>query len=71
MLDHDSNVAPWLLLARDTGATVRMAELDPSTGRLAAGSVIDLIGPATRWGKGSTSTPTTPIGEFAIGAQGG
>ena len=49
MLDHDSNVAPWLLLARDTGATVRMAELDPSTGRLAAGSVIDLIGPATRW----------------------
>ena len=49
MLDHDSNVAPWLLLARDTGATVRMAELDPSTGRLAAGSVVDLIGPATRW----------------------
>ena len=48
-LDHDSNVAPWLLLARDTGATVRMAELDPGTGRLAAESVIDLIGPATRW----------------------
>lgn len=48
-LDHDSNVAPWLLLARDTGATVRMAELDPGTGRLAAESVIDLIGSATRW----------------------
>ena len=48
-LDHDSNVAPWLLLARDTGATVRMAEMDPTTGRLAADAVIDLIGPATRW----------------------
>ncbi len=48
-LDHDSNVSPWLLLARDTGATVRMAEMDPTTGRLAAESVIDLIGPATRW----------------------
>ncbi len=48
-LDHDSNVAPWLLLARDTGATVRMAELDPATGRLAAGAVIDQIGPDTRW----------------------
>ena len=48
-LDHDSNVSPWLLLARDTGATVRMAELDPTTGRLPVDAVTDLIGPATRW----------------------
>ncbi len=48
-LDHDSNVAPWLLAARDSGATVRMAELDSATGRLHTEAVVDLIGPATRW----------------------
>lgn len=48
-LDHDSNVSPWLLAARDSGATVRMAEMDPSTGRLGADAVIDLIGTSTRW----------------------
>ena len=48
-LDHDSNLAPWLLAARDTGATVRMACLDPDSGRLHTEAVVDLIGPATRW----------------------
>ena len=48
-LDHDSNVAPWLLLARDTGAKVRMARFDASTGRLPIEAVVDLVGPATRW----------------------
>lgn len=48
-LDHDSNVSPWLLAARDSGATVRMAEMDPSTGRLRVDAVVDLIGRSTRW----------------------
>jgi cysteine desulfurase family protein (TIGR01976 family) len=48
-LDHDSNVFPWVLAAEDSGATVRMAEFDGGTGRLATGAVADLIGPATRW----------------------
>ncbi|MBS1265551.1 MAG: hypothetical protein MAG471_01397 [Acidimicrobiaceae bacterium] len=48
-LDHDSNLAPWLLAARDTGATVRTACLDPDSGRLHTEAVVDLIGPATRW----------------------
>ena len=48
-LDHDSNVSPWLLLAADTGATVRMAELDPATGRLEVDAVTSLIGLSTRW----------------------
>ena len=48
-LDHDSNVAPWLLLAADTGATVRMAEFDSATGRLRVDAVTSLIGPSTRW----------------------
>ncbi len=33
-LDHDANVTPWLSLAERTGATVRMVEFDPATGRL-------------------------------------
>ena len=48
-LDHDSNVSPWLLVARDTGATVRMAEFDTSTGRLAVDAVTDLLSDRTRW----------------------
>ena len=48
-LDHDSNISPWLLAARDSGATVRMARLDRQSHRLNTDAVIDLIGPATRW----------------------
>jgi cysteine desulfurase family protein (TIGR01976 family) len=29
--DHDANVSPWLLAARDSGATVRWIEIDPET----------------------------------------
>lgn len=48
-LDHDSNVAPWLLVARDTGATVHLAEFDTTTGRLPVEAVTDLLGDRTRW----------------------
>ncbi len=30
-MDHDSNVAPWLLVAEDTGATVKWIEFDTDT----------------------------------------
>lgn len=30
-LDHDANVAPWLMLAEDRGATVRVADIDLET----------------------------------------
>lgn len=30
-MDHDGNVAPWLLLARDLGLTVRWLDFDPET----------------------------------------
>jgi selenocysteine lyase/cysteine desulfurase len=33
-LDHDSNVSPWLLAARDVGAVVEMLEIDPVDGTL-------------------------------------
>ena len=48
-LDHDSNVTPWVLATEDAGATVRMADFDGATGRLATESVADLLGPSTRW----------------------
>ena len=28
-LDHDANVTPWVLAARDAGATVRYVDFDP------------------------------------------
>ena len=48
-LDHDSNVTPWLLVARDTGATIRMADFDTTTGRLPVEAVTDLLSDRTRW----------------------
>ena len=48
-LDHDSNVSPWLLIAADTGATVRFAEFDPASGRLPVESVTDLLNERTTW----------------------
>jgi cysteine desulfurase family protein (TIGR01976 family) len=48
-LDHDSNVSPWLLIAEDTGATVRFAEFDPSTGRMVPEDVSKLLTDRTRW----------------------
>lgn len=48
-LDHDSNVSPWLLVAADTGATVRFAEFDPATGRLRPDAITSLLTERTRW----------------------
>ncbi|MCC6132921.1 MAG: cysteine desulfurase-like protein [Acidobacteria bacterium] len=32
-LDHDANVSPWTLIARDRGAVVRWVDFDPDSGR--------------------------------------
>ncbi|MDG2429064.1 MAG: cysteine desulfurase-like protein [Acidimicrobiales bacterium] len=48
-LDHDSNVWPWMLMAADAGAIVRMASFDSGNARLEVSAVTSLIGPATRW----------------------
>jgi cysteine desulfurase family protein (TIGR01976 family) len=47
-LDHDANVAPWLLLARDVGMEVRWLDFDPESGRLRLDQLPDLLGPRTR-----------------------
>ena len=48
-LDHDANVTPWVLAARDRGAKVVMAELDPETGSLREGAVERCLTDRTRW----------------------
>jgi cysteine desulfurase family protein (TIGR01976 family) len=47
-LDHDANVAPWLLVAADHDLTVRTAPLDPSDGTLDQDALEALISPRTR-----------------------
>ncbi len=42
-LDHDANVRPWVQAARQAGAVVRWAEVDPDTGELPASQYRELI----------------------------
>ncbi len=48
-LDHDSNVSPWLLIAADTGAIVRFADFDATTGRLATSAIEQQLTARTKW----------------------
>lgn len=47
-LDHDGNVRPWVTYAERSGATVRWAEFEPSTGILTAADVLSLVNDNTR-----------------------
>ncbi len=47
-MDHDANIAPWLLLARDHDLTVRWVDFDVETGRLNLEQMAALISPKTR-----------------------
>ncbi|MEO8888309.1 MAG: aminotransferase class V-fold PLP-dependent enzyme, partial [Jatrophihabitantaceae bacterium] len=47
-LDHDANVRPWVIAARDAGATVRWIDFDPSSGELSLEQVTSLLGERTR-----------------------
>ena len=47
-LDHDANVAPWLMLAEDTGAQVRWADVDLETCTLDMDHLQSLINPRTK-----------------------
>ncbi len=47
-LDHDANIAPWLAVAEDTGATVRWARINPADGTLDMESLRAAITPRTR-----------------------
>ncbi len=47
-LDHDANVSPWLLAARDAGVAVRWLDFDTETGVLRLDELPGLLGPRTR-----------------------
>jgi cysteine desulfurase family protein (TIGR01976 family) len=47
-LDHDANVAPWMLAAEDRGAVVRVVPFDPRDGALAPAALAAAVGPRTR-----------------------
>lgn len=47
-LDHDANVSPWLLAARDAGVEVRWLDLDPERGTLRLDALPGLLGGRAR-----------------------
>jgi cysteine desulfurase family protein (TIGR01976 family) len=48
-LDHDANVTPWVLAARDAGATVRTVDIHPEDCTLDLEDLRRQLGPRTRW----------------------
>jgi cysteine desulfurase family protein (TIGR01976 family) len=48
MLDHDANVAPWLIAARDAGATVRWVDVDAGDCTIDLDSLDAAITPRTK-----------------------
>jgi cysteine desulfurase family protein (TIGR01976 family) len=48
-LDHDANVAPWLIAAQRAGAQVRFAEPERATLELPAAAVRAVLSERTRW----------------------
>lgn len=47
-MDHDANVAPWLIAAEERGVAVRWLDFDPETFRYRYDELDGLIGPRTR-----------------------
>jgi cysteine desulfurase family protein (TIGR01976 family) len=47
-MDHDANVAPWLLLAEDKELTVRWMDFDPETYEFAEDALTRVLTPKTR-----------------------
>jgi cysteine desulfurase family protein (TIGR01976 family) len=68
-LDHDANVSPWVLAARDAGATVRFVPLRPEDGTLDLDALQQLLSPRTKLvavGCASNATGTVnPVREIS------
>jgi cysteine desulfurase family protein (TIGR01976 family) len=47
-MDHDANVAPWLLLAEDKGLTVRWMDFDPETYEFPDDALSKVLSPRTK-----------------------
>lgn len=48
-MEHDANVSPWLLMARDRGLTVKWLDFNPSTYEFEPGALADLLTGRTRF----------------------
>ena len=77
-LDHDANVTPWVVAAKEAGATVRYIPLNEADCTLDMEAYRALLGPKTRWvavGVAANSTGTVnPVREISalaheVGAQ--
>ncbi|HVS62859.1 MAG TPA: cysteine desulfurase-like protein [Thermoanaerobaculia bacterium] len=72
-LDHDANVTPWRIIARDRGMTVRTIELDPSDCTLRLDQLDELLSERTRlvavgWASNAVGT-VNPVCEVAQRAK--
>lgn len=47
-MDHDANIAPWLLLAEDKGLSVRWMDFDPETYEFAEDALTRVLSPKTK-----------------------
>lgn len=72
-LDHDANVSPWRLAARDAGVAVNYVGLRPGDGTLDADALIDMLSPRTRLvavGCASNATGSiNPVAEITAAAH--
>ncbi len=72
-MDHDANVAPWLLLAEDLGLVVRWMEFDPRTYEFPEDALSEVLTDRTRlvaFGYASNCTGTVnPVKAFAAQAR--
>lgn len=73
-MDHDANVAPWLLLADDLGLVVRWMEFDPETYEFPADALTKVLSSKTKllaMGMASNCTGTVhDVAAFAREAKG-
>ncbi len=72
-LDHDANISPWTTLARDTGATIKHLDFDPTDCTLRLDQLDELIGERTKlvaigWASNAVGT-INPVAEVCAKAK--
>jgi cysteine desulfurase family protein (TIGR01976 family) len=75
-LDHDANVAPWLLVAEDRGATIRWVDVDPSDCTWSLDALRSAVGSRTRivavgWASNAAGTVNDVTGACRIAREAG
>jgi cysteine desulfurase family protein (TIGR01976 family) len=72
-LDHDANVTPWILAARDAGAVIRFVEVNPADCTLCLDQFESLLNSRTKlvaFGVASNAVGTiNPVADLAVAAH--